>query len=100
MPKMSQYNPDSFYANTSVREFYLDFWEGDLNVPDTGKPVEIHSKYHLRPDLMAYDTYGSPNYWWVFALMNKDKLIDPVEDFKAGLTIIVPSKNKIRSLLG
>ena len=33
-------------------------------------------------------------------LKNKDKLIDPVEDFKTGLTITIPSKNGIKSLIG
>jgi hypothetical protein len=101
MAKISKYKPDSFYANTNSIDFYLDIWENTVNLSTTGDTsIEIHTKYNLRPDLMAYDMYGSPNYWWVFALKNKDKLIDPVEDFKAGLTIVVPPKNGLRSLLG
>jgi len=101
MPRSSKYKPDSFYAKTNSIDFYLDIWENTVNVSTKGDTsIEIHTKYNLRPDLMAYDMYGSPNYWWVFALKNKDKLIDPVEDFKAGLTIVVPAKHGLRSLIG
>ena len=101
MPKTSQYRGDSFYANTKTVDFYLGVWNDDINLSIVGDTtVEIHSKYNLRPDLMAYDLYGSPNYWWVFALKNKDTLIDPVEDFETGLRITVPSKNGIKSLIG
>tara|TARA_B100000809_G_scaffold264804_1_gene321691 strand:- start:1420 stop:1725 length:306 start_codon:yes stop_codon:yes gene_type:complete len=101
MSKISQYSGDSFYANTKTVDFYLGAWNDDINLSTIGDTtVEIHSKYNLRPDLMAFDMYGSPNYWWVFALKNKDKLIDPVEDFKTGVVLTIPSKNGIRSLIG
>ena len=101
MPKISKYRGDSFYANTKTEDFYLSVWDDKINLSTSGDTtVEIHSKYNLRPDLMAFDMFGSPNYWWVFALKNKDKLIDPVEDFKTGLTITIPSKNGIKSLIG
>ena len=101
MAKISTYKADSFYANTGSVDFHLDIWQETVNVPSDGDiTTEIESKYNLRPDLMAYDLYGSPNYWWVFALKNKDKLIDPVEDFKTGLTITIPPRDGLRSLLG
>ena len=101
MPKRTTYRSDSFYASTKNIDFYLDMWNPSLNITTTGDTqIEIETKYNLRPDLMAYDMYGSPNYWWVFALKNKDKLIDPVEDFKAGMTITVPPKNGLKSLIG
>jgi hypothetical protein len=100
MARSSVYRNDSFYANTGTIDFYLDMWDSNLSLPTGGDTtVEIESKYNLRPDLMAYDMYGSPNYWWVFALKNKDTLIDPVEDFKTGLTITTPSASSLRSLV-
>ena len=101
MAKISTYKADSFYANTGSVDFDVDRLHENVNVPSDGDiTTEIESKYNLRPDLMAYDLYGSPNYWWVFALKNKDKLIDPVEDFKTGLTITIPPRDGLRSLLG
>jgi hypothetical protein len=100
MASYSKYRTDSFYSNTPMIDFYLDIWNDDVNISTAGDTVqEIPTRYHKRPDLWAYDLYQSPNYWWVFAVKNKDKLIDPVEDFEAGLHIIVPSMQGIRSLL-
>ena len=100
MAKYSKYRTDSFYSNTSVIDFYLDIWNDDVSISTVGDTIqEIPTQYHKRPDLWAYNLYQSPNYWWVFAVKNKDKLIDPVEDFEAGLRIIVPSMQGIRSLL-
>ena len=39
---------------------------------------EIQSQYHQRPDLLAYDMYGNPKLWWVYAQRNMDILKDPV----------------------
>lgn len=100
MPKKSVYENDSFYSGTNVRDFYLDMWSGDTVIGTKGDTVkEIPVKYDRRPDLWAYELYGSSNYWWVFAVKNKNKLIDPVEDFKAGLSITVPSRTGLKSLL-
>ena len=30
----------------------------------------IESQYQYRPDLLAYDLYGSTKLWWVFAQRN------------------------------
>ena len=101
MAQQSAYRSDSFYASTQTIDFYLDIWDSNVSLSTEGDTeIEIKTKYNLRPDLMAFDMFGSPNYWWVFALKNKDKLIDPVEDFKAGIIITVPSQNGIRSLIG
>jgi len=101
MPRKSSYASDSFYSRTKTVDFYLGYWNIDPQVnASKDQKIEIESKYHLRPDLMAYDMYGSPNLWWVFAMKNKNLLIDPVEDFKTGLVIAVPPKSAISDLLG
>jgi hypothetical protein len=83
---------DTFYANTYIRDFYLDLWqEPGMAFSDSDEKQTIPTKYNKRPDLMANEIYGSPNYWWIFALRNKDLLIDPVEDFISGLEIRIPS---------
>lgn len=61
---------------------------------------EIQSQYHQRPDLLAYDMYGSPKLWWVYAQRNMDLLKDPVYDFRAGISIYVPKGPRLRNLLG
>ncbi len=95
------YRTDSFYASTTIRDFYLDIWN-DPGLPfsdDDDDEYIIPNKYNQRPDLLAHEIYGSSRYWWVFALRNKEILIDPVEDFLAGISIRVPTKSSILSLI-
>ena len=84
-----------------VRREYLDILR-IRPVPESGDDViyEIEPQYHQRPDLLAYDMYGDPKLWWVFAQRNMNTLKDPVYDFRAGLSIYVPKGSKLRQLLG
>jgi len=43
-----------------------------------------------RIDLFSYQQYGSSRYWWIIALANADLIKDPIWDFTAGLTVLVP----------
>jgi len=84
-----------------VRNQYLDILS-IRTVPEDGDDVvyEIQPQYHQRPDLLAYDMYGDPKLWWVFAQRNMDSLKDPVFDFRSGLEIYVPKGSRLRQLLG
>jgi phage tail protein X len=53
-----------------------------------------------RPDILAYKVYGTTSLWWVFALRNPDILKDPIRDFKAGITIKLPSPESVKSVAG
>ena len=86
----------SIYKDTEIKDFYLGLWQPLNWVFDDNDPIiTIPTLYHLRPDLMAYDIYGSPKYWWVFAYRNLDLIPDPINDFIAGLNIYLPSKSVI-----
>lgn len=88
----------SHYTKTAIKDFYLDLWE-PVDVPETSNDTKyvIESKYHKRPDSLSYDLYGSSRLWWVFAMRNKNTLIDPVDDFTSGTTIYIPSKESVES---
>ena len=60
----------------------------------------IERTYAYRPDLLAYDLYGSPRLWWVFAQRNPDQIEDPIYDFKPGVTIKLPKPGNISNDLG
>lgn len=60
----------------------------------------IEPQYTYRPDLLAYDLYGSHKLWWVFAQRNLDVISDPVYDFTAGTQIYLPKSSQLRKLLG
>ena len=60
----------------------------------------IERTYAYRPDLLAFDLYGSPRLWWVFARRNPDEIEDPIYDFKPGVTIRLPKPENISKDLG
>lgn len=98
---MSLYNKLSPYVNTSVTGGYLDV----LSFTDIPSEVDdmqftITSLYMHRPDLLAYDIYGSSQLWWVFAVRNKDTLRDPVYDFVPGQVIFLPKLSTIEKAIG
>ena len=60
----------------------------------------IAATYHLRPDLMAYDLYGTSALWWVFAARNPNALPDPLWSFTEGTQIYLPQRKYLTSSLG
>ena len=60
----------------------------------------IETQYTHRPDLLAYDLYGTPKLWWVFAQRNMDTIKDPIYDLKVGTKIYLPKASDIKSRLG
>ena len=56
--------------------------------------------YAYRPDLLAFDLYGTPRLWWVFAQRNPNEIEDPIYDFKPGVTIQLPKLTTLQNDLG
>ena len=81
----------SQYLSTPETGWYLDLWVPRL-VPanEFDRIIEIPPKFEQRPDLLSQQEYGTPKLWWVFSMRNPDSLIDPIEDFVAGLEIYIP----------
>lgn len=81
----------SQYLSTPVKNWYLDLWV-PRSVPknDTDKLIIIPPEFDQRPDLLSYQEYGTPKLWWVFSIRNPDLIIDPINDFVAGLEIYIP----------
>lgn len=90
---MAQNSKDtSQYLPTPVREWYLDIWvPRSVTKGEFDKIAIIPPSFDRRPDLMSQQEYGTPRLWWLFCLRNPDLLIDPIEDFVAGLEIYIPS---------
>jgi hypothetical protein len=94
-----RYERSSPYYGTPIRNWYLDIWQG-VSIEATGRDLlySIPPEFNLRPDLAAFNFYGSPKYWWVFALRNKNLIKDPIQDFIAGRIIYIPAKEAIPGL--
>ena len=84
------------YYKTPIKDFYLDIWK-KRNIPPQADDnlITVEAKYEKRPDLLAYDLYGTPRLWWVFAVRNMDILVDPIEDLTTGIQIFAPAKDRI-----
>ena len=90
------------YSTTTVTE------SGELDIlkirpvpaDDDDFLYEIEPQYNFRPDLLAFDLYGTPKLWWVFAQRNMDVLKDPVFDMKAGIKIFLPKQSALQKTLG
>lgn len=99
---MANYTKESPWANTKVvNGQYLNFLS-IRSVPAESDDIlyTIESQYTHRPDLLAYDLYGSPKLWWVFAQRNMDVIKDPVYDIEPGTQIYLPKGDRLQELLG
>ena len=96
------YRGASPYKNTPLFDNrFLDVMV-PREIPRTADDIlfTITKTYEYRPDKLAYDLYGDSNLWWVFAMRNKNSIIDPVWDFKVGNNIYLPKKSTLIAVLG
>ena len=98
---MADYSNTSPYSNTGETGNYLDVLNPrTLTAEQDDQSYTTERTYAYRPDLLAYDLYGSPRLWWVFVQRNPDQLEDPIYDFKPGVTIQLPKKENLLKDLG
>ena len=94
-----KYSASSPYSQTATANQYLkytDYWQPPtLSSSSSDTVVTISSKYHHRPDLLSYDSYGTAKLWWVFAVFNANIIKDPIYDLVAGMTILIPNKTNL-----
>lgn len=97
---MAVYSKYSVYYGTPQINGYLGFYTPRL-IPNhiDDKVYVVDNQYEYRPDLLAYDLYGTTNLWWVFAQRNPNTIKDPIYDLLAGVTIELPSKEYLELLL-
>tara|TARA_Y100001935_G_scaffold86130_1_gene71511 strand:- start:761 stop:1060 length:300 start_codon:yes stop_codon:yes gene_type:complete len=98
---MATYSNTSPYFETDMKSTYLDVLNPrTLTAEDDDQSYTVERTYAYRPDLLAYDLYGSPRLWWVFAQRNPDQIEDPIYDFRPGVTIQLPKKENVIKDLG
>jgi hypothetical protein len=98
---MANYSASSPWYSTNQNNLYLEMWEPrPIPAADDDFQYTIQPQYNYRPDLLAYDIYGNPKLWWVFTQRNINILMDPIYDFRSGVTIILPKKSSLLSALG
>jgi len=99
---MATYNQASPWHNTQIKNNeYLDILAIRPIPADSDDYVyTVEEQYTHRPDLLAYDLYGTISLWWVFAQRNMDVIKDPIFDLVAGVKIFLPKKRHLTTYLG
>lgn len=92
---MATYDKKSYLNDTGITGFYLDIANMPRMTGVASKQVIVPPECDNRIDLFAYQQYGSSRYWWMIALANADAVKDPIWDFRAGMTVLVPDKAKL-----
>ena len=91
---MAKYSSTSPYFNTPQNDVNMEtFVPRPITAEDDDQSYTIERTYAYRPDLLAYDLYGSPQ-------RNPDQIEDPIYDFKPGVTIQLPKPSNVNSDLG
>jgi hypothetical protein len=99
---MASYSKSSPWANTKVNVGnYLDLYV-KRSIPPQADDIlyVIQPQYTYRPDLLAFDLYGSSKLWWVFAVRNIEVIKDPLFDFVSGNQIYLPKKSTLTTVIG
>jgi hypothetical protein len=94
------YTRQSPYYNTPQNSYYLGFWQAPAVAPSsTNAVITVAQRYRQRPDLLAFDLYGSSQLWWVFAMANPDQIRDPIFDLQPDMQIQVPSAESLQGYI-
>ena len=98
---MAKYSRTSPYLDTPQNEINLEpLVIRTFDIEDDDQVYTIERTYAYRPDLLAFDLYGTPRLWWVFAQRNPDQIEDPIYDFKPGVVIQLPKQATVTRDLG
>lgn len=94
--KYSQFSP---YAK--VRQTWYLGYNLPQNILRADSDIDyvIEPKYEERPDKLAKDLFGNERLYYIFSLLNPDELEDPIYDFKAGVTIRIPTTQRVQMWL-
>jgi hypothetical protein len=99
MTKVTYDAASPYFTTTQTRWYLAPVDLRSIPADSSDNEITVESKYQNRPDLLAYDLYGSPAYWWIFMVRNMDLIRDPIWDMRAGMKIMVPSSSRLTTIL-
>lgn len=74
----------------------LGWWERRIFPRSTSDvQFKISTKYHRRPDLLAFDVYGRATLMWV--ILQYNNIVDINEEFLEGKTITLPTQVRLQT---
>lgn len=93
-------NSGRYIQGGSVEQYpnRIGWWERKIMTPDSSDiDFQITIKYDKRPELLAYDLYGSARLMWL--LLQFNNIVDINTEFITGKTIRVPTRARVYSEL-
>ena len=94
-------NTSPWFSTTIAQNQYLDILQiRPVPAEDDDILYVVQPQYAYRPDLLAYDLYGTQKLWWVFSQRNMDIIKDPINDLLPGVEIYLPKGPNLSKLLG
>ncbi len=100
MSKISYPNTSPYALTTQTNQSINMFAYRNIPSAADDKTLTLSSKYQYRPDILSNDVYGTPVYWWVFIVRNRNIIKDPIWDMVSGISIIIPSYATISKYVG
>lgn len=90
----------NLYRYTEKTKYFMKEYK-DYNIPTDASDyvLLVEHKYENKPKLLAFDLYGDASLSWIFTYFNRDLIEDPIFDLKAGIKIIVPTKERLSKYL-
>lgn len=92
------YNTHSPYRFTKINDLFMGYYihrPVPPHVQDT--LARVDHRYHHRPDLLAFDLYGTPDLFWIIPVRNGFE--DPIFDLIQGKNIWVPNPTYVETLV-
>jgi len=94
----NRYSRYSWGGDTEIFSDHLGWWERyPMAFSVTDVTYVINSRYHLRPDLLAYDIYGTSQLQTL--VLQYNNILDISTEFITGCTIRLPSKERVTSAI-
>ena len=75
-----------YYGDAPKTTF--EIYKRNKNGTSSNRVTLINPGWEYRPDLVSFDLFGVPDYWWL--LMEENGMKDILE-FKSGVTIKIPN---------
>lgn len=98
---MAEYKANSPYFATKQTSWYLQPMQLRYIPEDKSDMfVVVNSETENRPTILSENLYDTPAYWWVITICNIDTVRDSTRDLVAGLTVRMPSPERLHKLLG
>lgn len=87
-PNSRYYNKNIIYYGENRIITFETYIRNNYVATGNEKVMVITKGLEYRPDLVSYDVYGIPDFWWRILEANR---MQDVWDFKVGKTIQLPS---------